>query len=423
MKEKNNKGLKWLIIILIILIFGLIGFIIYDKNIIKFEKIKTTQTTKQTNKKIEKLIAEYNLENIREKIYSDEEFFIKFADTVTANEGLKEQKNLIFDLFEIIIDNKKNLDKTYFLSRLADLSINKVAALDMEDADGLYYIDDNYIEYSDDSYNTKTTLHHELLHFLDYSMSSSKVEYFYVCDDYYTLNVEEVNLEEDNCNLYYDSNELFIEGGAEKNSSKYFYDNIPTVSNYSNYFKFYDIMSYIFGNKIIDNIYFSRDTLYELYKLLCINNGLSNQDFNEMIEIFESGNSYYETDKIIDIYYLKNNKKWYKNETFKKMIQSYLVFADSSLANGTKYELEYKKHINNNNVLEIIEEYINKIDSENEKSATEGAKKINGFFTIISNNIYYINYIEYEEFPAEAYVIEYDFDSKKVINHELYPFS
>lgn len=52
MEEKNNKGLIWLIIILIVLVLGLIGFIVYDN--LKEDKINnTTTTTSTTTSKVE----------------------------------------------------------------------------------------------------------------------------------------------------------------------------------------------------------------------------------------------------------------------------------------------------------------------------------------------------------------------------------
>jgi len=42
MEEKNNKGLIWLIIILIVLVLGLIGFIVYDKAFVKDINNNTT---------------------------------------------------------------------------------------------------------------------------------------------------------------------------------------------------------------------------------------------------------------------------------------------------------------------------------------------------------------------------------------------
>ena len=39
-EKKNNKGLVWLIVILIILVLGLVGYIVYDKVILNTSEVK-----------------------------------------------------------------------------------------------------------------------------------------------------------------------------------------------------------------------------------------------------------------------------------------------------------------------------------------------------------------------------------------------
>ena len=58
-EKKNNKGLVWLIVVLIILVLGLIGYIVYDKVLstekehINNESTSTTTTTSSINEKEE----------------------------------------------------------------------------------------------------------------------------------------------------------------------------------------------------------------------------------------------------------------------------------------------------------------------------------------------------------------------------------
>ena len=50
MEEKgNNKGLVWLIVILIILVLGLVGYIVYDKVMLDNKKVINENTTTTTN--------------------------------------------------------------------------------------------------------------------------------------------------------------------------------------------------------------------------------------------------------------------------------------------------------------------------------------------------------------------------------------
>lgn len=419
MKEKNNKGLKWLIIILIILIFGLIGFIIYDKNIIKFEKIKTTQTTKQTNEKIEKLIAEYNLENIREKIYSDEEFFLDFSKVVLENENISNYREYVFKIFEILIDNKENIDKEYFLHNLKLLSITKVDYIEIETANGIYIDETKQIEYIvSNNANSIQTIYHELLHFIDHNIHKDNYKEFHVCKNLYTNNYEET-LYSESCYSYYDNYVyLFTEGGAEKYSTNYFNNKITDSYQYE--VNVLSILSYIFGEESIKNIFFSNNRVYELYKLLCIENGVSNSDFNQIMNIINDSDFVNERDIVdilIDLYYIKNKTKWYENKNFYEMIHT-LTYSIEDY--NTKYKDEYKTFIKRNAMDKELDDYIFKLEQKSEKyQKTEGTVSSNGHFSIIDYKVYYIHHIFYEDFKDEIFKINVDFETLSINNYEL----
>ncbi len=74
MQEKNNKGFIWLIIILIVLVLGLVGYIIYDK-ILKYDipitNITTTTTITTTNIKTDLSNAEKEWEKEKITVYND----------------------------------------------------------------------------------------------------------------------------------------------------------------------------------------------------------------------------------------------------------------------------------------------------------------------------------------------------------------
>lgn len=73
MEKKNNKGLIWVIIILIVLVLGLAGFIVYDKILLSSKKLEsdntiiTTTTTAIQNEK------EINVEDYIGKWYINQE--------------------------------------------------------------------------------------------------------------------------------------------------------------------------------------------------------------------------------------------------------------------------------------------------------------------------------------------------------------
>ena len=59
-EKKNNKGLVWLIVVLIILVLGLVGYIVYDKVLLNDKNIsKNTTTNKISNNLLPQDISDY----------------------------------------------------------------------------------------------------------------------------------------------------------------------------------------------------------------------------------------------------------------------------------------------------------------------------------------------------------------------------
>lgn len=416
MKQKNNKGLILLISFLIILILGLLSYIIYDKNIIKYDKNIVTTIKKQTNEKIEELITEYNLENIREKIYTDEDFFLDYSKVVLENEKISNYREYVFKIFEVLVDNKENIDKEHFLNNLELLSINKV---DYIDETTLGTALEQTIEFID-KYNTNHTIYHELLHFVDDSIKEKDYEQFFICNDFYDFSKEFKYSEyKEGCETYYNNSiYLFGEGGVEKYTAYYFNEKISESYTYE--VNVLNILSYIFGEESIKKIFFSNHDAYELYKLLCIENGMSNIDFKQIMNIISNRNFVGENnivDTLIDLYYLKNNTKWYENKIFSNMIQTLSYNVEE---NNKKYINEYKEYIKTKEMDDKTSDYIFNLELNNEKyKNTEGAVVTNRHFSIIDNKVYYVHHIFYEDFKDEVYKIDIDFESLSINGYEL----
>ena len=68
-EKKNNKGLVWLIVVLIILVLGLVGYIVYDK-VLKEEPKKVEQSKEETeeiDKQIQLNKKYSNIKRLRRK--------------------------------------------------------------------------------------------------------------------------------------------------------------------------------------------------------------------------------------------------------------------------------------------------------------------------------------------------------------------
>lgn len=114
MKEKkNNKGLVWLIAILIILVLGLVGYIVYDKvlsaqkNSINNDETTTTTITTNTEKK----------ENITEEDIEKYLSFVPFTTSLIGGAYTKEKQTI--DTID------KNVIYEYLFNNLEEYSTNK----------------------------------------------------------------------------------------------------------------------------------------------------------------------------------------------------------------------------------------------------------------------------------------------------------
>lgn len=74
-EKKSNKGLIWLIVILIVLVLGLVGFIVYDKVVLdNKDSVSDNNTISTTNENYEKILYDQDNILITLRDANDEEF-------------------------------------------------------------------------------------------------------------------------------------------------------------------------------------------------------------------------------------------------------------------------------------------------------------------------------------------------------------
>jgi len=108
--KKNNKGLIAIIIILTLCILGLVGYIIYDKALIKENNEKKTLSTKSTTitttiKKEENL--EKIAQNLEKKLLTDDGTSGLYYDYININD-VNNAKFIVFNIKQYILENKIN---------------------------------------------------------------------------------------------------------------------------------------------------------------------------------------------------------------------------------------------------------------------------------------------------------------------------
>lgn len=292
---------------------------------------------------VDLVIKENNLYNIEKDIKNDPLLFKKYYYIISNSDNLIDYKDMLFNIFRVIIDNKNLLDENQLLSGLKDLEIINVGTFNLE-FDGLYYNLSKRIELYNDSINRDRVLYHELLHFLDYNFSYGSKDSIFICNNKIS------KVDSGNCSEEYIGNTLnFItEAGAEVYVGRYFNDYVEVT--YENAVNLYNIFEYLFGVNQMRDMYFSNDSNYLLYNML--GNYLNSDDTFEFVENFQDLNSSSTrenkvrvVDYLIKIYENKYQGKWYDDPIFVFMLDNFLGITYYDYNDTPNYELlkEYLK--------------------------------------------------------------------------------
>ena len=222
-EKKNNKGLIWLIVILIILVLGLIGYIVYDKVLLK-DKTPVNDNETTTTKV-----------NLEEK----NEYIIK--ETKTSKTGIivtLEQKTSNDNCNLLIDNNKIDLNTSYCYDYQLDLYENFIIVIfysptnlnihdmfifnyngeELNDASNMIIDENNYLN------SIKDKFYH--LYYLDnISVDNNKIKY-------------NINYHNDNCVLQQGYDEGLVDNcGIDKIKC----DDLKDLGENINYTSIYEI--------------------------------------------------------------------------------------------------------------------------------------------------------------------------------------
>ena len=249
------------------------------------------------------------------------EFIKKFVYVLENNTKLGKFKPYVYDILQVVLDNKDCMNEPYFLQRLKTLNI--VEDKNIVNA-GEYYSGINKININDES---ESTIYHELMHFLDYSMN----DYFYISlweyqgkiisnVEYYVLS----STEKEKCTSIsipdYDAN-ILVEGGAELMTAKYFTKGIVA---YTEATSFLTGIEHIIGSDAFNDMFFSNQSNYLMLKLF-LDSGFTYEQFSEIhnkfLNVALSLSYNFElriqaVDVLIDLYKANVSHEWYSDSNF-----------------------------------------------------------------------------------------------------------
>ena len=274
-----------------------------------------------------------------EDLRGEYEYFLQFAETVDGNPSLYEYEGYVYQLFPMIADHIDEENKDYFLDQLKNLVIENGEA--GPDAAAYYACANNYILIGGWVFNVpdcdaSLTVYHELIHFVDNTISEADYSSLAVMNDGSIVKSDELTEEQLSDVKEYVNSNFFTESGDEHYVAKYF-GNANSPMAYNENVAFMIALEYIIGTERFDSIFFAPDTTYQFFKLM------QEYDFtdDEIIKIMETLNHWQDEDDDYDINKMMNPQeaivKMYEKE-FSTDYKDDLLFCEF-LANmeNTKY--------------------------------------------------------------------------------------
>lgn len=380
--------------------------------ILPVSELETDNSKLYENIDIDKIINDYNLEEMTELINQNKDLFKKYAYLTLKNQSLDKYQEQALRAFRVVAQNQEHVKEEYFLESLANLSVEYGTNLSGGSAAGTYLDTKKTITLDDKS---DRVFYHEFIHFIDFSISPIINRSIYKYKDAY-LNYEEykqLSFKEKNEVQVVETNltRFLVEGGAEVNAGIYLFN--KGMTTYDIPVRVYNALSYIFGFDTMNDIFFSQESDYKLFMLLK-ENGLSEEEiqyFGSSIDphYYDEDNFFNIVDTLITLYETKTNKNWLEDKEFKVVISHLIAFR-----NIDKKSARYQELIQ-------LDYDFRKFYEEKLGIGTTSLFITPGFYVKDSEGTYF-SFIVYEEDGTKSYLtIEYDFSSDKVVGQNKIP--
>lgn len=383
-------------------------FILGKYNILDVKDTNYVMYTKYENLNTNNIIKEYSLEDIKDIIMENETLFKKYSYVVLHNSKVNGFRREILMMFKVIVDNQKLLDEYYLLNSLKDIVVDKEG--DIGIAAGAYANEKIHITIR---LNSENVIYHELMHFIDFKLNKDLIDKYYTCSNNVVEDKEYNNYDEEyrnNCeilNIPY--SKFLLEAGTEYYTAYYL---TKEITSYEEGVLVIGALSYIFGEEVVKNVYFTNDSDVKLYMLL--KEYLSYDEFIDFLKICNNLVDGRITDKSLDVskiikyliklYEMKYNNTWSSDNEFRFILNSIRnrFRIDSSIISP--------ENLNDTTYVKRI------IDEINDNSFVYG---INYGKYLLINGKSYVIFGASKDGLMYTFVVDYDFKNNKINDYKV----
>ena len=351
------------------------------------------------------------------------DLFLEFADIVTNNPKLFEYRGFVIKLFPMVADHLDAEDEEYFLSKLKDLLFESVA---LAGPAGEFFAWEDKIRIFGDGIlyeneATASTVMHELTHFVD-AFADGKDEGSYAWVNGRLAAQDELSSEEWIQAPEYYQTSFITEGGAELYNAKYF-SMCPT--SYELPTCFLTGFERIYGSEALDDLFFSSNTTAKFVD--CLKDaGYSDSDILDVIRSFNAYTYDYNElpehairmeDVLIDLYEHAKDSDWKEDKVFCQI----LVEINQNMTDDVPL-----KHEEVNDILQTrcdLCSFLNNITDQIDQGSNP--KTFGDYRVMIIDDKPYLSLAlertdEDEKGTPRALLVDYDYDTEKVLSYEYF---
>lgn len=367
----------------------------------------------EINIDLDKIIKEHKLEEYRDDIYNNKELSKRFFAILEKNKIYGIYEDNMYNYIKVVLKQKANINDSFF--RFLD-----EFKVEFKNQQAAYYFGENTIRLPAID-GLSRFFYHEVMHFFDYNFSEHGIDNSIITCNGKKYLAKNYNSSTDGCYIkdVDDEYRVFVEGGADFQIGRYFYDDLYHGYDIGTYI--YIVLEYILGQEELDKAFFGNsdivNVLNKYSNFLDIDKFLMSADkisihYNN--ELHENSNLRYDEalynvfEYLIDLYEVKFNKSFKDDEIFGLLMynirnsyyQTELDRNNNFYKETLVYENEYNKIINN---------VLNDINARYKNSRDSRLS-----YVYIKDNKLYAYARTFINYNARNFKYEIDINTKKV---------